>query len=90
VLEQTLGLAAMNARSASTVSQSPAPPEQKYIPKEQQYVDRIEAYLRRNKVEQAYTYFKRVQRPIRRYMGRKEFRKLKDRVERAHEYRKGK
>jgi hypothetical protein len=56
--------------------------------KEQEAIDRINGLIRDNRVEAAYAEFKRMERPLRKYMPAKDFKLMKDMVENAYKVRK--
>jgi hypothetical protein len=56
--------------------------------KEQEAIDRINGLIRDNRVEAAYSEFKRMERPLRKYMPAKDFKQMKDMVENAYKVRK--
>jgi hypothetical protein len=70
-----------------------APDYETYQPKEsapttnaKRQAARIEGMLRRNRIKAAHDTFKRVERDLKRNMERREFKKLKEKVENAYEY----
>jgi hypothetical protein len=91
VLEQTIfqstveAQAKPGAQAVSAVDTSRAKPQR---PHEEDLLDHINGLVRDNKIEAAYSEFKRVEKPLKNYMQRQEFKQLKAMIENAYRIRK--
>lgn len=87
VLEQTIAQAAISSQPETAVIASPPKPPVAVLP-EQESIDKINSFMRDNNIEAAYAELKRTERSLRHFMARKDFKELKDMVERSYKIRK--
>ena len=89
VLEMTLAQNAIDAQKAANAAGAASAQAARPRTPEQDIIDRIEGLSRDNKVEAAYNEFKRSEPRLKDYMAKKEFKQLKDMVERSYKLRHG-
>ena len=90
ILEQTVLQSVMEVSpvaAAAADSQAPAASSPKKITAEQECYNKINGYLRDNKVDAAYSEFKRGEKQLRNVMTKAEFKQLKKMVENAYKTR---
>lgn len=86
-LEQAIMQLAVESQSKGGAQAAPAPSAQPES-KDQEEIDRINGYVRDNKINAAYSEFKRVERQLKHYMPATDFKQLKSMVENAYKVRK--
>ncbi len=85
VLERSVATAPSKPLHISSERSSPATSPRE-LPKEEQYVLRIRSYYKQRKWEQAISLFDGTRRELKKYMPRKEYRKLKALVDSARQF----
>ncbi|MBD3346867.1 MAG: hypothetical protein GF401_17570 [Chitinivibrionales bacterium] len=76
---------AADKKTAPRITESPSK-KKTYKSKEDLYIKQIRSLLKRNKVKEAYLFFKRFDRELKRVMDRDDFKKLKERVYTGYKY----